>query len=197
MAAKLTILTHKIAIQLHLVAKSCTICRFAVLSPGGQFGNFWIHPRVCVCVCVCVSVCTYVRTRVYSKVSGLSRTEITATTNTRWEATQRIMAAKLTRLTHKIAMQLHLVAESCTICSSLSRQPARKLLDTLSYMCVCMCVCTYYVCTYVRMPWWWRTCRSVDGKRKRVLCMKLPKMANTLNSEQNKHKAKWMRGGVR
>jgi hypothetical protein len=43
------------------------------------------------------------------------------------------MAAKLTRLTHKIAIQLHLVAESCTICSSRSRRPVRKLLDTLSY----------------------------------------------------------------
>jgi len=31
------------------------------------------------------------------------------------------MAAKLTRLTHKIAIQLHLVAESCSICSSRSR----------------------------------------------------------------------------
>jgi hypothetical protein len=31
------------------------------------------------------------------------------------------MAAKLTRLTHKIAIQLHLVAESCTICSSRSK----------------------------------------------------------------------------
>jgi hypothetical protein len=30
----------------------------------------------------------------------------------------RVMAAKLTRLTHKIAIQLHLVAESFTICSS-------------------------------------------------------------------------------
>jgi len=40
MAAKLTRLTHKIAIQLHLVADSCTICSFA---PGGQSGNFWIH----------------------------------------------------------------------------------------------------------------------------------------------------------
>jgi hypothetical protein len=30
------------------------------------------------------------------------------------------MAAKLVRLTHKIAIQLHLVAESCTICSSRS-----------------------------------------------------------------------------
>jgi hypothetical protein len=35
--------------------------------------------------------------------------------------TQRVMEAKLTRLSHKIAMQLHLVAESCTICSSRSR----------------------------------------------------------------------------
>jgi hypothetical protein len=54
-------------------------------------------------------------------------------TNTRWEATQRIMAAKLIILTHKIAIQLHLVAESCTICSSRSRRPVRKLLDTPSY----------------------------------------------------------------
>jgi len=43
------------------------------------------------------------------------------------------MAAKLTRLTHKIAIQLHLVAESCTICSSRSRWPVRKFLDTPSY----------------------------------------------------------------
>jgi hypothetical protein len=63
------------------------------------------------------------------------------------------MAAKLTRLTHKIAIQLHVVAESCTICSSLSRLPVqlhvvaescticsslsrlpvRKLLDSTSY----------------------------------------------------------------
>jgi hypothetical protein len=46
----------------------------------------------------------------------------------------KIMAAKLTRLTHKIAIQLHLVAESCTICSSFSRRPVRKLLDTRSYI---------------------------------------------------------------
>jgi len=42
MAAKLSRLTHKIAIQLHLVAESCTICSSA---PGGQSENFWIHPR--------------------------------------------------------------------------------------------------------------------------------------------------------
>jgi hypothetical protein len=50
---------------------------------------------------------------------------------TPWEATQRVMAVKLTRLTHKMAIQLHLVAEICTICSSRSRRPFRKLLDTL------------------------------------------------------------------
>jgi hypothetical protein len=43
------------------------------------------------------------------------------------------MAAKLTRLTHKIATELHLVAESYTIFSSRSRRPVRKLLDTPSY----------------------------------------------------------------
>jgi hypothetical protein len=43
------------------------------------------------------------------------------------------MAEKLTRLTHKIAIQLHLVAESCTICSSRSRRLVRKLMDTQSY----------------------------------------------------------------
>jgi len=43
------------------------------------------------------------------------------------------MAAKLTRLTHKVVIQLHLVAESYTICSSRSRRPVRKLMDTLSY----------------------------------------------------------------
>jgi len=35
------------------------------------------------------------------------------------------MAAKLTRLTHKIATQLHLVAETCTICSSRSGRRVR------------------------------------------------------------------------
>jgi hypothetical protein len=62
-------------------------------------------------------------------------TKYTLTTiNTRWEATQRAMVAKLTRLTHKIVIQLHLVADSCTTCSSRSRQPVRKRLDTPSYV---------------------------------------------------------------
>jgi hypothetical protein len=60
--------------------------------------------------------------------------QTTTTTNTRREATQRVMAAKLTRLSHKIPIQLHLVAESYTTCSSCSRWPVRKLLDTLSYI---------------------------------------------------------------
>jgi len=44
------------------------------------------------------------------------------------------MAAKLTRLIHWIAIQLHAVAESCTICSSSSRRSVRKLLDIPSYV---------------------------------------------------------------
>jgi len=54
--------------------------------------------------------------------------------NTRLEGTQRVMAVKLNRLTHKIAIQLHIVAESCTICSSRSRLPVWKLLDIPSYI---------------------------------------------------------------
>jgi hypothetical protein len=61
-------------------------------------------------------------------------TKYTLTTiNTSWEATQRFMVAKVTRLTHKIAIQLQLVAESCTICNSHSKRPVREFLDTPSY----------------------------------------------------------------
>jgi len=60
--------------------------------------------------------------------------KFTVTINTCWEAIQRFMAAKLTRLTHKIVIQLHLVAESCIICSSHSGQPVQKLLDTPLYI---------------------------------------------------------------
>jgi hypothetical protein len=74
---------------------------------------------------------TYTHEDVYKSCSTESITKYT-TINTRWEATQRVMAAKLTGLTHKIAVQLHLVAESSTICSSRSRRPVRKLLDTPS-----------------------------------------------------------------
>jgi hypothetical protein len=40
---------------------------------------------------------------------------------------------KFNTLTHKIVIQLHLMAESCTIYSTRSRQPVQKLLDTPSY----------------------------------------------------------------
>jgi hypothetical protein len=90
----------------------------------------------------------------YEGVSKSFRTEsITkytlTTTNTRWEATQRVMAAKLTRPTHKIAIQLHLVAKSCTICSSRSRRPVRKLLDT-----------PLYVDCNVSCSWWCKTLQT-------------------------------------
>jgi hypothetical protein len=44
---------------------------------------------------------------------------------------------KPTRLTQKIEIQLHLVAESCITCSSRSRRPVRKLLDIPSYTASC------------------------------------------------------------
>jgi len=47
--------------------------------------------------------------------------------------TQRIMAAKLTRLAHKIAIQLHLVAENCKICGSRFRRSVRNLFVTPSH----------------------------------------------------------------
>jgi len=42
-------------------------------------------------------------------------------------------AEKLTRLTHKMAIQFHLVTGSYIICSYRCRPPVRKLLDTPSY----------------------------------------------------------------
>jgi len=60
--------------------------------------------------------------------------------NTRWEATQSVTAGRLTRLTHKIAIQLHLLAENCIIFSSRSRRPVRKFMDTPSYKPPCLMV---------------------------------------------------------
>jgi hypothetical protein len=58
------------------------------------------------------------------------------------------MAAELTILTHKIAIQLHLVAESCTICSSCSRWPVRELLETLSTLFILALCFPLYVSLY-------------------------------------------------
>jgi hypothetical protein len=76
---------------------------------------------------------------IYEGVSKIFRTEsITKWTTTKIidtrETTQRVMAAKFTRQIHKIAIQLHLVAESSIICSSRSRRPVRKLSDTSPYV---------------------------------------------------------------
>jgi hypothetical protein len=68
----------------------------------------------------------------YNQNHGL---HLTCTTiNTHWEATQRVMVAKLIRLSHKILIQLQLVAECHTICSSHSGWPVQKLLDTPLYL---------------------------------------------------------------
>jgi hypothetical protein len=55
------------------------------------------------------------------------------------------MVAKPTRLTHKIVIQLHLVAESCTICNSRSRRPVRKIMDTSSYNTGDILTCDFHV----------------------------------------------------
>jgi hypothetical protein len=60
------------------------------------------------------------------------------------------MAAELATPTHKIAIQLHLVAESCAICSSRSRRPVLKLLDTPSYMGMNSLVTSLFA---VRLGW--------------------------------------------
>jgi hypothetical protein len=75
---------------------------------------------------------SYGCTKVHPKVSGLRHNEINNNNKHSLRSNAKDMAAKLTRLTHKIAIQLRLVAKSCTICNSRSRRPVRKLLDTLS-----------------------------------------------------------------
>jgi hypothetical protein len=109
------------------------------------------------------SVYLYVET--YEGVSRSFRTGsikkyMLTTINTCWEATQKVMAAKLIRLTHKIAIQLHLAAESCAICSFRSRRPVRKLLDTPSYISLSLSL-THTHTSLQRNPavalWVWRS----------------------------------------
>jgi hypothetical protein len=83
---------------------------------------------------LCVATEWTAHVQVYGAVSKSFRTEsitkyMLTKINTR-EATQRVMPTKLTRPTHKIAIQLHPVVENCTTCSSRSGRPVRKLLDT-------------------------------------------------------------------
>jgi hypothetical protein len=108
-----------------------------------HFSRFFLHALTRVSVFLCRWCCVaFFRlgeskglisfSRSYEGVSRVDN-EITVIA-TRLEGTQRVMAAELTRLTHKIAIQLLIVAQSCTICSSRSRRPIRKLLDTPSYV---------------------------------------------------------------
>jgi hypothetical protein len=54
------------------------------------------------------------------------------------------MVSKLSRLTHKVELRLHLVAESFTICSSRSRRTVWKLLDTHSYITDVLIFCVLH-----------------------------------------------------
>jgi hypothetical protein len=74
------------------------------------------------------------------KISGLSHNEINNNNNNNKHTLRSNIKGYGSKI-HKIAIQLHLMEESCTICSSLSRWPVRKLLDTPSY------VIMKYLCT--------------------------------------------------
>jgi hypothetical protein len=115
----------------------------------------------------------------YEHVSKSFRTEsITKYTLTfgitRWEATQKVMAPKLTRLTHKIVIQLHVVAEGCIIRSSRSRRPVRKLLDIPLLLLLRRCIAAgpsvvvgtvlYMFCNH---NWLW--CYSLSAVQKSFL----------------------------
>jgi hypothetical protein len=58
------------------------------------------------------------------------------------------MATKLTILTHKMAVQLCLVVERSTICSSPSRRPVRKLLDAPARACIYNVYIYLYIYVY-------------------------------------------------
>jgi hypothetical protein len=62
-----------------------------------------------------------------------------------------VMAAKLTRLTHKIAVQLHLVAKRYTTYSSRSRRQSGNFwIYPLYYTNITICK-LYYICFILRV----------------------------------------------
>jgi len=63
------------------------------------------------------------------------------------------MAATLTKLAHKIAIQLHLVAEGFTICSSLFRRPVRKRLHTPSHVFMVRSLSKEIILKFIQ--WYW------------------------------------------
>jgi hypothetical protein len=114
-----------------------TILWYVFIHFISHWNRLWVILGFLTSYILCAS---YIWLKWYKVIPKSFRTESitkqTTTINTRWEAAQRVMAAKLTRLTHKIAVQLHLVAESCTICSSRFRWPVRELFDTRSHFFV-------------------------------------------------------------
>jgi ribosome biogenesis protein Tsr3 len=94
--------------------KKCTHARTHARNKA-TVALFWFWVRVIV---------IYVGVRKSFRTESVMKYTLTII-NTRWEATQKIMAAELTRLTHR-TIQPHLVAESFTICSSRSRRPVRN-----------------------------------------------------------------------
>jgi hypothetical protein len=130
------------------------------------------------------------------------------------------MAAELTRLTHKIAIQLHLVADSWTVCCSRSRRSVRKRLDTPSCQTETdvaeSCLRNYatqllkklpafygtqnfvscalkYVC-FTRSWWWWWSVCSTGGMIGRGNRNRLPKGNPTpmsLSSSEIPHGLSW------
>jgi hypothetical protein len=67
----------------------------------------------------------FLELRTYEGASKSFRTESIKKYKVTAINTQTVMTAKLTRLTHELAIQLHLVAEGSTTCSSFSRRPVR------------------------------------------------------------------------
>jgi len=84
------------------------------------------------------------------------------TTNTRWEATQRVTAAELTRLTHKIAIQLRLVQRAVPF-AVLARggqsgnfwiHPRIKFMECYTHVHIhshntCFCCCSIFLYTWI------------------------------------------------
>jgi hypothetical protein len=95
-----------------------------------KFCSSNINMSMCI-ICILYTADTY---KGVSKSFWIESIMKSSTTTNTWEATQRVKVAKLTRLTHKIAIQLHIAAESSTICSYCSSWPVRESFDILSYV---------------------------------------------------------------
>jgi hypothetical protein len=118
------------------------VCMHACMHACTYLSVYMCVYNVYVCVCVYIRECI-------QKFPDWVDNEIYAYNNKHSSRSNtKVLAAKLIRLTHKIAIQLHLVAESCTICVSRSRWPVRKLLDTPSRVCACVRACMYFDATF-------------------------------------------------